>query len=113
MVEFSEEGLVRFFSLTRPLLDERRRRLVAASMVEVLGRGGQARVAEATGMSRNTLIAGCQEFAGGLGPSQRVRRPGGGRKKAIDVDPDMLVALDSLVEPGSRGDPMSPLRWTM
>jgi len=111
-VELSEEGLAGFFSTTFPLLDERQRRLMAAAMVEVLGRGGQARVAEATGMSRNTLITGTAELAGGAGPSERVRRPGGGRKKAIDVDPDLLVVLDSLVEPESRGDPMSPLRWT-
>jgi hypothetical protein len=111
-VELSEEGLARFFSVTRRLLDERQRRLVAAALVDVLGRGGQARVAEATGMSRNTLIAGATELAGGAGPSDRVRRPGGGRKKATEVDPELLVVLDSLVEPESRGDPMSPLRWT-
>jgi hypothetical protein len=112
-VELSEEALGRFFSLCLALLDERQRRLVAASMVEALGRGGQARVAEATGLSRNTLITGAGELAGGAGPSARVRRPGGGRKKAIDLAPEMLVALDSLVEPESRGDPMSPLRWTV
>jgi hypothetical protein len=111
-VELSEEGLAGFFGVVLPLLDERERRLVGAAMVEVLGRGGQARVAEATGMSRNTLIAGAVELAGGVGPSERVRRPGAGRKKAIDLDPELLVVLDSLVEPGSRGDPMSPLRWT-
>jgi hypothetical protein len=104
--------LERFFSTVLPLLDERQRRLVAAAMVGVLGRGGQARVAEATGMSRNTLISGAAELAGGAGPSDRVRRPGGGRKKAVELDPDLLVVLDSLVEPESRGDPMSPLRWT-
>ena len=60
--------------MTLPLLDERQRRLQAAAMVESLGRGGQARVAEAAGMSRNTLIAGAAELAGGAGPSQRVRR---------------------------------------
>ena len=64
-------------------------------------------------MSRNTLIAGAKELAGGAGPSPRVRRPGGGRKKVVEVDPEMLVVLDSLVEPESRGDPMSPLRWTV
>jgi Rhodopirellula transposase DDE domain len=111
-VELNEEGLARFFSLTLPLLDERQRRLVAAALVEVLGRGGQTRVAEASGMSRNTLIGGAAELAGGAGWSDRVRRPGGGRKKATEVDPDLLVVLDSLVEPESRGDPMSPLRWT-
>jgi Rhodopirellula transposase DDE domain len=111
-VELSEEGLAEFFSTAFALLDERERRLVAAAMVAAFGRGGQARVAEATGMSRNTLIVGAAELAGGAGPSGRVRRPGAGRKKAIDLDPDLLVVLDSLVEPESRGDPMSPLRWT-
>jgi len=111
-VELSEEGLAAFFSTAFPLLDERQRRLVAAAMVGVLGRGGQARVAEAAGMSRNTLIVGVRELAGGAGPSERVRRPGGGRKQAIELDPGLLVALDGLVEPESRGDPMSPLRWT-
>jgi len=112
-VEISEEGLCGFFSVTSPLLDERQRRLQAAAMVEALGRGGQARVAEATAMSRNTLLTGARELAGGAGPSPRVRRPGAGRKRRIDVDPDLLVVLDGLVEPESRGDPMSPLRWTV
>jgi hypothetical protein len=107
-----EESLKRFFSVTFPLLDEREGRLMAAA-VEMLGRGGQARVAEATGMSRSTLITGAKELAGGAARSERVRRPGAGRKKAIDLDPEMLVVLDSLVEPESRGDPMSPLRWTL
>jgi hypothetical protein len=111
-VELSEEDLAGFFSTVFPLLDERQRRLAAAAMVGVLGRGGQARVAAATGMSRSTLITGAGELAGGAGPSERVRRPGAGRKKAIDLDPGLLVVLDSLVEPESRGDPMSPLRWT-
>jgi hypothetical protein len=112
-MELSGEGLARFFSLTSPFLDERERRLLAASMVEVLGRGGQARVAEATGMSRNTLIDGAKDLAAGPVAGGRVRRPGAGPKRKIDLDPELLVALDSLVEPESRGDPMSPLRWTL
>lgn len=112
-MEVSEEGLSRFFEVTTPLLDERERRLLGAAFVEMLGRGGQARVAAATGMSRNTLIAGAKELAGGATRSERVRRPGAGRKKATDLNPELLVALDSLVEPESRGDPMSPLRWTL
>jgi hypothetical protein len=112
-VEFGEEGLSRFFSLTAPFLDERQRRLLAASMVEVLGRGGQARVAEATGMSRNTLMTGAKELAEGPTRQARVRRPGAGPKRKMDLDPDLLVVLDSLVDPESRGDPMSPLRWTL
>lgn len=112
-MEITGEGLAGFFKVVLPLLDERQRRLVAAALVPVLGRGGQARVADAAEMSRNTLITGANELAGGAGPSPRVRRPGAGRKKAVDLDPEMLVVLDSLVEPGSRGDPMSPLRWTI
>ena len=112
-MELGEEGLSRFFSLTAPFLDERQRRLLGASMVEVLGRGGQARVAEASGMSRNTLMAGAKELAGGAGLQDRVRRPGAGPKRKVDLDPELLVVLDSLVEPDSRGDPMSPLRWTL
>ncbi|MGH8994487.1 MAG: ISAzo13 family transposase [Acidimicrobiales bacterium] len=109
----SEEDLGRFFSLTSPFLDERQRRLVAASVVAVLGRGGQARVAEAAGVSRNTLIDGAKDLAAGPVLGERVRRPGAGPKRRIDTDPDLLVNLDSLVEPESRGDPMSPLRWTL
>lgn len=86
---------------------------MAAAVVEMVGRGGQAAVSRVTGMSRNTLIAGAKELAEGPRRSARVRRPGAGRKKAIDLDPEMLVVLDSLVEPESRGDPMSPLRWTL
>ena len=112
-MELGEEGLSQFFSLTSPFLDERQRRLLAASMVEVLGRGGQARVAEATGMSRNTLIAGAKDLAEGPILGERIRRPGAGPKAKIDLDPELLVVLDSLVEPESRGDPMSPLRWTL
>jgi hypothetical protein len=112
-VEVTEEDLTGFFSRVLPLLNERQQRLMAAAAVDLFGRGGQARVAEAAGMSRNTLIAGAKELAGGAGPSPRVRRPGAGRKRAIDVDPELLVVLDSLVEPESRGDPMSPLRWTI
>ena len=113
VVEVGEENLKRFFSQTMPLLDERERRLMAAAVVEMCGRGGQALVSRVTEMSRNTLIAGAEELAGGAVRSERVRRPGAGRKKAIDLDPEMLVLLDSLVEPESRGDPMSPMRWTV
>jgi hypothetical protein len=112
-VEIGEENLERFFSQIGPLLDERERRLMAAAAAEMIGRGGQAAVARVTGMSRNTIIAGAKELAEGVKRSGRVRRPGAGRKKAVDLDPEMLVVLDSLVEPESRGDPMSPLRWTV
>jgi len=112
-VVVSEGALAEFFSVALPLLDERQRRLVGAAMVGVLGRGGQARVAEASGMSRTTLMTGAKELSEGAGPSDRVRRPGGGRKLAEELDPGLLDALEALVEPESRGDPMSPLRWTL
>lgn len=113
VVEVGDEKLRRFFERTLPLLDERERRLLGAAVVEMCGRGGQALVSRVTGMSRNTLIVGARELAEGATRSERVRRPGAGRKKAVELDPELLVVLDSLVEPESRGDPMSPLRWTV
>ena len=63
-------------------------------------------------MSRNTVLAGMKEMAQGVGPSDRVRAPGAGRRFLIDDQPGLLQDLDDLVEPESRGDPISPLRWT-
>jgi hypothetical protein len=112
-VELSEEGLERFFEFMSPLVDERQRRLMAGAMSRVLGRGGQKAVVAASKMSSRTVLDGAKEFDAGAGPSERVRRRGGGRPKLIDVDPDLLTDLDDLVEPDARGDPMSPLRWTL
>jgi len=112
-VELGEEDLERFFTFVSPLLDERQRRLVAGAMATLLGRGGPTVVARVSGMSRNTVMDGSREFDGGAGPSDRVRREGGGRPALIDLDPDLLTDLDDLVEPDARGDPMSPLRWTL
>jgi len=81
-------------------------------LAEALGRGGVTRVAEAWGMSRNTVIAGAREMAEGAEPSGRVRAPGAGRRFLVDEQPGLLAELDDLVEPTARGDPMSPLRWT-
>jgi len=112
-VELSEEGLEGFFSFMAPLLDERQRRLMSGSMARALGRGGQAAVVRTSKMSSRTVFDGTKEVASNAGPSDRVRRKGGGRPKLIDVDPDVLLNLDDLVEPESRGDPMSALRWTL
>jgi transposase len=112
-VELSEEGLEGFFSFMAPLLDERQRRLMSGSMARALGRGGQAAVVRTSKMSSRTVFDGTEEVASNAGPSDRVRRKGGGRPKLIDVDPDVLLNLDDLVEPESRGDPMSALRWTL
>jgi transposase len=113
-VEVTEEGLEGFFSVVMPLLDERQQRLVSGAAARMLGRGGTTTVARTAHMSRSTVTTGAKEVdSGGALPADRVRRPGGGRKKNIDKDPDLLLELDDLVSPESRGDPMSPLRWTL
>ena len=111
-MEVSSEGLVGFFAVMSPVLDERQRRLQAGAIATMLGRGGQARVSEASGMSRNTVIGGMREIAAGAGASDRVRAPGAGPKPLIDTQPGLLAALDELVHPETRGTPMSLLRWT-
>src|SRR5829696_8759600 len=79
----------------------------------MLGRGGQGLVTEASSMSRSTVIAGMKDVAGGpAAPSGRVRAPGAGPKSVIDTQPGLLAALDELVHPETRGNPMSLLRWT-
>jgi hypothetical protein len=112
-VEVGREQLEGFFAEVLPLLDERQSRLLLGSFARLLGRGGKTAVAEAAGVSRSTVIAGAKEVAGGAGPSGRVRAPGAGRKKAVDKNPDLLLELDDLVSPETRGDPMSSLRWTL
>ena len=101
------------FEAVAPFLDERGRRLVAASEAMSAGYGGIAAVAAATGVAPSTIGRGIDELS--LGQdwlSGRVRRAGGGRKPTIEKDVTLLADLESLVEPTSRGDPESPLRWT-
>ena len=95
-----------------PHLNEKQRRLLLAAEAKALGRGGISRVAQATGVSRVTIYKALKEIKYHPFVSERVRKPGGGRK-GIDVyHPDLLKELESLVDPVTRGDPMSPLRWT-
>ena len=96
-----------------PELTERTRRLWAATEARALGYGGIAKVERATGVSRSTIARGLRELESGetLGPG-RTRRAGGGRKRATERDPSLLVDLEALVEPTASGDPDSPLRWT-
>ncbi len=112
-MELSEEGLESFFSFMKPLLDERQRRLMAGAMARALGRGGQKAVVAASKMSSRTVLDGTKAVDAGAGPSDRVRREGGGRPRLIDTDPNLLSNLDDLVSPEARGDPMSTLRWTL
>jgi transposase len=95
-------------------LNERGRRLWAATEAKPLGYGGISLVARATGISRRAIEVGLREIeTGSLLPPGRVRRPGGGRKSALHHQPGLRKALEALVEPLARGDPESPLRWTV
>ena len=95
------------------VLDERQRRLWAGAESRSLGRGGLAAVVRATGMAKTTVLRGLRDLESGpLLGSDRVRRPGGGRKRATVVDPGLVAAMKSLVDPVTRGDPESPLLWT-
>ncbi len=109
----TEEAIQRRFELLAPGLDERQRRLLAASEAMVLGRGGGVAVSRATGVSRRVIRAGIRELQAPESlASGRVRRPGGGRRSAVEKDPELPAALERLIEPTTRGDPESPLRWT-
>ena len=100
------------FEAIFPHLDERQRRLLMGAEARALGHGGIRLVARAAGVREATVALGVDELDSGAGPLGRARRPGGGRKRAADVDPGLRPALLALVEPEERGDPMSPLRWT-
>jgi transposase len=94
-------------------LDERKRRLMVAAETVALGPRSLAGVSRATGMARTTIMRGIRELhQPDEVAEERVRRPGAGRKRAVDKDPTLRGDLERLVEPGSRGDPDSPLRWT-
>jgi hypothetical protein len=110
-----EESIRRRFKLIGGMLDERLRRYVAAAEALAIGRGGVSIVSRATGMSRGTIQAGVTELkqpARKRMPAGRIRRPGGGRKRTVDVDPTLRSDLEKLLEPATRGDPETPLRWS-
>jgi Rhodopirellula transposase DDE domain len=117
----AESPIAQRWELMRAHLDERQRRTFAAAEARVLGRGGVAQVVAATGVSRNTIVAGMQELdstsnefiaAAPVAVAKATRRSGGGRKSAADKDPSLVPDLLALVDPSTRGDPESPLRWT-
>src|SRR3972149_3150097 len=95
-----------------PHLDERARRLFAASEARQLGHGGVSLVSRACGLSRVTITKGLEELEQTPLPPGRGRPPGGGRPALVTRDPDLPSRLEALVEPLTRGDPESPLRWT-
>ncbi len=111
-----EARIRRKYRLVAIELDERRRRQWAAVEAQEIGWGGISLVSRATGLSRPTIMAGIEDLQE---PSKtravaaaRVRRSGGGRRALTESDPGLLEALERLIEPATRGDPMSPLRWT-
>jgi Rhodopirellula transposase DDE domain len=106
----------RKFQALTVVMDERMRRQWAAAEAIELGWGGISHVAKATGLSRTTILGGVRELTAqeanpGL-PQPGIRRPGGGRKNVLEIDPGLWQALDALVEPMTRGHPETPLRWT-
>jgi hypothetical protein len=96
-----------------PLLDERTRRLLAANEARALGRCGVSAVSRACGLSRKAISKGIKEIEAGTAPPPgRVRQPGGGRRKITEHDPRLTGAMERMIDPETRGDPESPLRWT-
>jgi hypothetical protein len=110
------ERIRRKFRAMAPVMDERMRRHWVASEAIELGWGGVCSVSKATGLSRTTIAAGLGELkaqeSADTPVSPRIRRPGGGRKPLDEGDPGLWAALDALVDPVTRGDPETPLRWT-
>ena len=95
-----------------PHLNERSRRMLAATEAIGIGYGGVSLVSHACGLSRVTITKGISELSAPPLPEERIRRAGAGRQRLVVRDPRLSDSLDSLVEPLSRGDPQSPLRWT-
>ena len=107
------ESLARRYEALRPHLSERQRRLWLGAEARELGVGGAVLVAQAVGVAADTVRRGRAELEDPAPPPVGVsRRSGGGRKRAEDHDPELVAALERLVDPEARGDPMSPLRWT-
>ena len=111
------EGIRQKYIALSPVMDERMRRQWAATEASTLGWGGVTAVAEATGLAWNTIKAGMRELDHRAAhPNEpvddQIRRSGAGRKRLTETDPQLLAALEQLVDPATRGHPESPLRWT-
>src|SRR5437764_3375585 len=112
-VTVTREMLAAKFGDILPHLDERQRRLLLGAEARALGHGGIRLVAAPAGAGETTVSLGVAELESGAEPLGRARREGGGRKRAADTDPGLVPALLALVERDERGDPESPLRWTV
>ena len=110
-----KENISKRFEILRPLLNERLRRQFAAAEAMAIGHGGITFVSNATGVSRRAITVGCGEIKNINQEDisrQRIRKKGAGRKKAVDSQPKLMSELEKLIDPYTRGDPESPLRWT-
>ena len=107
-----EATIVEKYVAVAPVLDERSRRRWAAVESTAIGYGGDALVSSATGLARETIRKGRREIARGEAPTGRIRAPGAGRSGIEQDQPGIMAALEALVDPLTRGDPTSPLRWT-
>ena len=108
-----KEMISKKFNILKPYLNEKTRRLIAAAEALVIGHGGITAVSQATGVSRRAITQGCKEIDDNTFIEQKsVRKEGGGRKRSIEKQPQLLEELNKLIEPFTRGDPESPLRWT-
>ena len=108
----TEQKIAEKLAIVLPHLNEKQRRLLIAAEARTLGWGGISRVAKATGVSRVTIHKALTEIADKKILAERIRKPGGGRKDITEYYPNILEKLETLVDPVSRGDPRSPLRWT-
>src|ERR1019366_5017414 len=107
-----DESVVALLTEIRPHLDERQWRLLLGAQARALGRGGIGRVARLAVVHPDTVGRGARELERGIEPDGRVRRAGAGRPAATRTDPGLVTAVRALVDPETRGDPESPLRWT-
>jgi len=107
------DSVARRYEVLRPHLSEFQRRLWLGAEAAELGAGGVAVVAAVTGVAADTVRRGRKEAEDGAAPAVgRSRKPGGGRKRAESHDAELVAAFELLIDPATRGDPMSPLRWT-
>jgi transposase len=108
----AEQQIAEKLAIVMPHLNEKQRRVLMAAEAKMLGWGGISKVAKATGVSRVTIHKALSEVEGKKVIAERVRKPGGGRKDILEYHPEILEKLEALVDPVTRGDPRSPLRWT-
>src|SRR3954447_13901006 len=112
MAEFFVEQFAEVYAEVREVLDERQRRLVLGAAARRVGRGGIKRVAAAVGVVPETVSRGVADLRAGVVADGRVRAAGAGRRPVTQSAPGVVAALEELVDPVTRGDPGSPLRWT-